>query len=63
MSIINRIKSSDSSPKREESSLLNKQEIELLLNMIRTSSFVGEDVETIYNMVIKLQQQYLNIKD
>jgi hypothetical protein len=62
MSIINRIKG-DSSPQREESSFLNKQEIELLLNMIRTSSFKGEDVESVYNMVIKLQQQYLNIKD
>jgi hypothetical protein len=62
MSIIKRLKS-DSSPQREESSFLNKQEIELLLNMIRTSSFIGEDVESVYNMVIKLQQQYLNIKD
>lgn len=62
MSIINRIKG-DSSQSREESSSLNKQELELLLNMIRTSSFIGEDVESIYNMVIKLQKQYLNIKD
>jgi len=62
MSIINRIKG-DSSQSREESSCLNKQEIEMLLNLIKTSSFIGEDVESIYNMVIKLQKQYLNIKD
>jgi hypothetical protein len=62
MSIMNRIKG-DSSQSREESSSLNKQEIEVLLNLIKTSSFIGEDVESIYNMVIKLQKQYLNIKD
>jgi hypothetical protein len=62
MSIISKLKG-DSSPQREESSSLNKQEIEMLLNLIKTSSFIGEDVETIYNMVIKLQKQYLNIKD
>ena len=59
---MNRIKG-DSSQSREESSSLNKQEIEVLLNLIKTSSFIGEDVEAIYNMVIKLQKQYLNIKD
>jgi hypothetical protein len=59
---MNRIKG-DSSQSREESSSLNKQEIEVLLNLIKTSSFIGEDVESIYNMVIKLQKQYLNIKD
>lgn len=47
---------------RDESSL-TKQEIEVLLNMIRTTSFLGEHVESVYNMVIKLQKQYLNIKD
>ena len=62
MSIISKLKG-DSSPQREESSLLNKQEIEMLLNLIKTSSFIGEDVESVYNMVIKLQKQYLNIKD
>jgi hypothetical protein len=62
MSIISKLKG-DSSPQREESSSLNKQEIEMLLNLIKTSSFIGEDVESVYNMVIKLQKQYLNIKD
>lgn len=66
MGIINRksqnIKETESSSINEELSL-SKQEIELLLNMIRTNSFLGEHVEPIYNMVIKLQKQYLNIKD
>ena len=53
----------DSSLSHEESFSLTKQEIEVLLNMIRTNSFLGEHVESVYNMVIKLQTQYLNIKD
>lgn len=66
MGIINRkpqnIKETESSSTNEELSL-SKQEIEVLLNMIRTNSFLGEHVESVYNMVIKLQKQYLNIKD
>jgi hypothetical protein len=66
MGIINRkpqnTKETESSSTNEELSL-SKQEIEVLLNMIRTNSFLGEHVESVYNMVIKLQQQYLNIKD
>jgi hypothetical protein len=66
MGIINRkpqnIKETESSSINEELSL-SKQEIEVLLNMVRTNSFLGEHVESVYNMVIKLQKQYLNIKD
>ena len=66
MGIINRkpqnTKETESSSINEELSL-SKQEIEVLLNMIRTNSFLGEHVESVYNMVIKLQKQYLNIKD
>jgi hypothetical protein len=53
----------DSSLSQEESFSLTKQEIEILLNMIRNTSFLGEHVEPIYNMVLKLQKQYLNIKN
>lgn len=38
---------------------LNIQEIEILLSLIKRSSFLGEDVENLYNLVIKLQNQYL----
>jgi hypothetical protein len=40
-------------------SQLNAKEIEILLSLIKRSTFLGEDVEIIYNMVIKLQNQYL----
>jgi hypothetical protein len=39
---------------------LSKTEIELLLTLIRESTFKGEHVETLYTMVYKLQQQYQN---
>ena len=63
MSIIDKKKPNDSSQTRGESFSLTQQEIEILLNMIRNTSFLGEHVEHIYNMVIKLQKQYLNIKN
>lgn len=39
---------------------LSKGEIELLLLLIKESSFKGEHVETIYSLVYKLQQYYTN---
>lgn len=39
----------------------SKQEIELILLMIKDASFKGEHVETIYNLVYKLQQQYTSL--
>lgn len=47
-----------------ESSLpahLNETEIVTLLLLIKRSTFTGEDLEPLYNLVLKLQQQYLNI--
>ena len=38
---------------------LNVKEIEILLSLIKRSTFLGEDVEAIYHMVVKLQNQYL----
>lgn len=41
------------------SSQLNQGEIEVLLSLIKRSSFLGEDIENLYNLVIKLQNQYI----
>lgn len=41
---------------------LSKGEIEILLLLIKDSSFKGEHVEKIYNLVYKLQQYYLSSK-
>ena len=41
------------------SNKLSKEELELLLALIKRSQFLGEHVEVIYNMVVKIQNQYL----
>jgi hypothetical protein len=40
---------------------LTKQELEFLLVLIKQSSFQGESLESLYNLVLKLQQQYLSL--
>jgi len=41
---------------------LNETEIVTLLSLVKRSTFNGEDIESLYNLVLKLQQQYVNIK-
>ena len=41
---------------------LNEIEIAILLSLIKRSTFTGEDIESLYNLILKLQQQYVNIK-
>ena len=60
MAIIDKIKQI-ASPNGEASISLTKQELEILLLMIKDASFRGEDVESIYNLVYKLQQSYTNL--
>lgn len=47
----------------EKSNQLTLQELEFLLFLIKNSSFKGEQVEVIYNAAVKLQQQYLDLKN
>ena len=46
---------------QEDPNALTKQEIEFLITLIRQSSFQGESLESLYNLVLKLQQQYLSL--
>jgi len=67
MSIINKLNTNDknSSPVNQdnrEEFILIQQEIEYLLELIKNSTFKGEQLETLYNIVYKLQQQYLSQK-
>ena len=39
---------------------LTQVEIEVLLSLIKRSTFMGEDIENLYNLVNKLQQQYID---
>ena len=57
-------KSQESSQQSEPSSLqLTKGEVEALLSMIKASNFKGEQVEEVFNLVLKLQEYYIALKD
>ena len=40
---------------------LTKHEVETLLGMVRQSSFKGEHVQQVFNLVLKLQEYYAKI--
>lgn len=42
---------------------LTASEIEFLLLLVKNSSFKGEQIEVIYNTAVKLQNQYLELKE
>jgi len=56
MSILDKLKSQ---PTSEPTVQLTKQEIEFLLVLLKDVSVRGEHVETFYNIILKLQEQYL----
>ena len=60
MSILDRVSQKKETVQEDYS--LSKQDIELLLTLIKDSTFKGEHVETLYALVYKLQQQYLQKK-
>ena len=45
----------------EQSFNLTKEEVEILLIIVRDATFKGESVERIYNLILKLQQYYTTI--
>ena len=51
------------SPTSKIDNTLNKQEYEFLFNIIKNSTFKGEHLEILYNLVLKLQNQYMSLKD
>ena len=57
MSLLNKI----AGKLQEDPTALTKQELEFILTLIRQSSFQGESLESLYNLVLKLQQQYLSL--
>jgi hypothetical protein len=59
MSILDKIRPTQPEPQPKPEFELAKHEIELLLVLIKNSTFVGEQVEDLYGTVYKLQQQYL----
>jgi hypothetical protein len=58
MGIINKLSNAISTPAADENQLA-PEEIEFLLNALKTTTLMGEHVEMFYNMVVKLQNQYI----
>ena len=48
-------------PSLADDLLLNKEELQALLSLIKTSSFKGKDIELVFNLTWKLQQAYLSL--
>jgi hypothetical protein len=62
MGLIDKIQNKGNQPVTADSSHLielNKRETEFLLQTIRNSQFKGEDVEVLYNLVLKVQKLYI----
>lgn len=45
-------------PVMNESIQLSKEEIAYVLKLVRDTTFQGKDIEAVYGIVYKLQQQY-----
>jgi hypothetical protein len=59
MSLIDKLGKKAPSEKGEFS--LTQADIELLLSLIKNSTFRGEQLESLYTIVYKLQNQYLEL--
>lgn len=67
MAIIDKIKKSDKITKVNNPLLLSKdsldqKEITIILNLIKSTSFRGDNIETIYSLILKLQNQYTKLE-
>lgn len=47
-------------PTLDSKNELSAQELAFLLDGLKKTTFLGEHVEVVYNLIMKLQNQYLN---
>lgn len=67
MALIDKLRKQSEVLKTENPSLLSKnnldkKEITIILNLIKETTFKGNNLETMYNLVLKLQNQFTNLK-
>ena len=63
MGLIDKIKKEEITVEQVEyQDQLHLEELELLLLLVKQSTFKGEFVETVYNTTLKLQNQYIKQK-
>lgn len=48
-------------PKKLPKDSLDKREITIILNLIKGTTFKGDNIETMYNLILKLQNQYTKL--
>lgn len=59
MGLLDKIRAQSAPQVQGVSNQLTPEEIEVILSLIKRSNFLGEDLEPLYNLVLKLQNQYL----
>lgn len=60
MGIIKNIISKNNETQVSSVNQLDTQELEFLLNTLKQTMIMGEHVEMFYNLIIKLQNQYID---
>jgi hypothetical protein len=65
MGLLDKIIPKDNQPQKagfsDGSIDLNKEELGVILMLIKNSHFKGEDIERIYNLTLKIQEAYIKI--
>ena len=59
MSIISKIIGTPQPPVIETQNQLSQEELEFILNSLKDVTITGSQVEMFYNLVVKLQNQYV----
>ncbi len=67
MAIIDKLRKQNKVTKANNPPLLSKdsldqKEITIILNLIKNTSFRGDNIETIYSLILKLQNQYTKLE-
>ena len=62
MSNHKQLRKSIQQPQKETNLKLNKQELEVLLFLISNGTFKGTDLERIYKLAVKLQNEHDKLK-
>jgi hypothetical protein len=71
MALIDKLKSSQkkqppiktNNPTLSSKDNLDIEEITLILGLIKNTTFKGENIETLYNLIVKLQNQYIKLEN
>lgn len=60
MGLFDRVQTPTPTPQSSKDNL-EKKEIEFILNTIKEANFKGGDLDTLYKVVVKLQNQYVKL--